>query len=66
MSEEESGLRTPKARQQPGQRLEATSFGPVESPERTKKVGTLMTPLKKSIGLTPEMRRLEQLRLSSG
>ena len=58
-----SGLQTPKARQRPGQPLEAGSF---ESPRRAPHSVEQKTPLKQSIGLTPEMRRLEQLRLSSG
>jgi hypothetical protein len=40
---------------------------PPESPKCVSKVNEEQTPVKKqSIGLTPEMKRLEQLRLSSG
>ena len=40
---------------------------PPESPKCISKVNEEQTPVKKqSIGLTPEMKRLEQLRLSSG
>jgi hypothetical protein len=40
---------------------------PPESPKCVSKVSEEQTPVKKqSIGLTPEMKRLEQLRLSSG